>query len=221
MTLQQAAEVFVLPAAFDYGATLLWAISGALLGARYGYDIIGILVLATVSSTGGGLLRDGFFLQDGPPLLVRSPVYLALILLATALVLVLGKRVQRIKGFYALVSLVDAMGLGAYAVVGMNRASVLGLSVLGVALVGMVNAVGGSVLRSIVVAREPHLLRPGRLEAVAALIGCALFILLTHTFQASVKLSAWITIVVVFVVRALAVRYDIKTSALRGFESSA
>ena len=59
---------------FDYGATFLWAISGAVLGARRGFDVVGVLTVALVSAAGGGLLRDGFFMQDGPPrLLMPAP----------------------------------------------------------------------------------------------------------------------------------------------------
>lgn len=138
-----AADVFLLPPFFDYAATFLWGVSGALVGARRGYDVVGISILALVSATGGGLLRDGLFLHDGPPVLVRTPVYLALVVAATIVVVLFGKRVPRIKGFERLVSLVDGLGLGAYAVVGMNRATTLGFSLPGVILVGMVNAVGG------------------------------------------------------------------------------
>jgi uncharacterized membrane protein YeiH len=211
-------DVFLLPPTFDYGATFLWAVSGALLAARRGYDVIGITILALVSATGGGLLRDGFFLQDGPPLLVRSPVYLGLVVLATIFVVLFGKRVQRVRMFERLVSLVDALGLGAYAVVGMNRASALGLSLLGIVLVGMVNAVGGAVLRSVLIAREPHLFKPGTLEAVAALFGCAMFLLLTRTFGLNQTGAAWLTIATVFIIRALSVRYRIETKALPDFE---
>jgi uncharacterized membrane protein YeiH len=73
------AKAFLLPPFFDYSATFLWAISGAVLGARRGYAILGIITIALVSSTGGGLLRDGLFIQDGPPVLVRTQVYLWLI----------------------------------------------------------------------------------------------------------------------------------------------
>ena len=68
-------QTFLLPPYFDYSATFLWAISGVLLGARRGYAILGIGTVALVSSTGGGLLRDGIFLQ-AIPTLVRTPVYL-------------------------------------------------------------------------------------------------------------------------------------------------
>ena len=154
-------HIFLLPSFFDYGATFLWAVTGSLMGARRGYDFIGIFIVAMVSATGGGLLRDGIFLQNGPPVLVTSPFYLEIVLAGTLIVFFFGKRVEKIRGFESLVSLVDATGLGAYAVVGINRAMLLGLSLPGSVLVGMVNAVGGAILRSVIVAREPHLFKPG------------------------------------------------------------
>ena len=211
-------DTFLLPPFFDYGATFLWAVSGALLAARAGYDVVGIMILAMVSATGGGLLRDGLFLQDGPPVVVQSPVYLAIVVIATLFVLAFGKHVQRLKAFEVLVSLVDALGLGAYAVVGMNRASALGLSILGIGLVGLVNAVGGGVLRAVLMARESHLMRPGTLEAIPALAGCVVFLLLTRSIELNQTYAAWITIAIVFVLRAVAVRYGIRTRALPAFE---
>ena len=47
-------NIVLLSQGFDYSATLLWAVSGAMIGARKGYAILGIFVLALVSSTGGG-----------------------------------------------------------------------------------------------------------------------------------------------------------------------
>lgn len=81
------------------------------------------------------------------------------------------KPIKKLRAFETLVSLVDALGLGAYAVVGMSRASALRVSLLGILLVGLVNAVGGGVLRAVLMVREPQLFRPGKLEAMAALIG--------------------------------------------------
>ena len=210
-------HAFLLPPFFDYAATFLWAVSGALMGARRGYDFVGIFILSMVSATGGGLLRDGLFLQDGPPVLVRSNVYLGIVAAGTILVMSFGKRVEKFKGFEALVSLVDALGLGAYAVVGTNRAMILGLSLPGSVLVGMVNAVGGAILRSVLVAREPHLFKPGALEAAAALIGCGIFVLLVETSWLDETRAAWVTIAAVFVIRVLSVRYRLQTRALSDF----
>lgn len=210
--------MFLLPPFFDYAATFLWAVSGALVGARRGYDIIGVFMIAMVSATGGGLLRDGLFLHDGPPVLVRTPVYLGLVLAGTLVIVVFGKRVRLLRGFERLISVLDGLGLGAYAVVGMNRATAVGLDLLGVALVGMVNAVGGGVLRSVLTGREPHLFRPGKFEAVAALIGCCLYLTLTRTGWVTQTPAAWITIVCVFVVRVVSLTTPLETQPLRDFE---
>mgnify|MGYP003336957914 CR=1 FL=1 len=47
---------------YDLGATFFWGMSGAMLAARKGCDIVGIFIIAMVSATGGGLIRDGLFL---------------------------------------------------------------------------------------------------------------------------------------------------------------
>jgi uncharacterized membrane protein YeiH len=209
---------FLLPPYFDYSATFLWAISGALLGARKGYAILGIITVAIVSSVGGGLLRDGLFIQDGPPVILRTPGYLSLIALACVLVLCFGQRLQRMRHFRQVMSVIDAIGLGAYAVVGMNRAIVAGLSIPGVIVVGMINAVGGGILRDVLMRREPSMFQPGTLEEVLALIGCILFMVLVRGLNVSQYYAAWLIIIIVFVIRIIAIRYQIRSKPLRGFE---
>lgn len=209
---------FLLPVAFDYGATFLWAVSGALIAARKRYDIVGLFALALVSATGGGLLRDGLFLQQGPPVLVQTPVYLEIVLAAALTVWVFGRKLHKVPGFEELVGLVDAVGIGAYAVVGMSRANAAGLSLLGIALVGTVNAVGGGLLRDVAARREPELFRPGTFQALAALAGCIFFLLLTVLAGWAQTPAAWATIGLVAIIRILSVRLGLKTSAPRGFE---
>jgi uncharacterized membrane protein YeiH len=80
--------------AFDLVASFIWAASGALLAARRGFDVTGIFAVALVSSTGGGLLRDGLFLQAGPPALVRTPAYVVIAGGAALVVWLFGKRVE-------------------------------------------------------------------------------------------------------------------------------
>lgn len=208
---------FSLPPYFDYGATFLWALSGALLGARKGYAIPGILTVAFVSSVGGGVLRDGLFLQNGPPVVLRSSGYLLLIALATVLILIAGARIQRLRQLPHFLSLVDAIGLGAYAVVGMNLALAAKLSLPGVVLVGLVNAVGGGILRDVLLRREPSMFLPGTLEESLALLGCLLFVTLVKAQVTHQLLAAWITIGVIAVMRLLAIRYGIRSHPLQGF----
>jgi uncharacterized membrane protein YeiH len=211
---------FQLPPYFDYGATFLWAISGALIAARRGYDVAGILALALVSATGGGLLRDGIFLQQGPPALVRTPVYLLIVAGGALIVFLFGARIQKLSFLSRLINLVDALGLGAYAVVGMQLSLAAHLSLPGVALVGVVNAVGGGVLRDVLTRQEPEIFKPGTLMAAAALIACIVYLALEEFAKIPSDVAAWITIVVAFLIRALSVRFDVRTRPLSGFTSA-
>jgi uncharacterized membrane protein YeiH len=208
---------FDLPNIIDYTATLLWAVSGALVGARRGYDLSGITAVALVSSTGGGLLRDGLFLQQGPPALVQSPTYLLLILIAALGVGQFGHRVVRYRSFESMISLLDGVGIGAYAIVGLQLARSDGFDLSAAILVGIVNAVGGGVLRDLLVHREPDIFRPGIPTALAALFGCLVFLTLRRLLDLPIGISAWISIAAVFLMRYLALRHNFRTRSITGF----
>ena len=76
---------------YDLGATFFWGMSGAMLAARKGCDIVGIFIIAMVSATGGGLIRDGLFLPGwAAPKLIQTPDYLVTVTVVTAIVLALG-----------------------------------------------------------------------------------------------------------------------------------
>jgi uncharacterized membrane protein YeiH len=197
---------FALPIYFDYGATFLWAVSGALLAARRGYDPVGIFAIALVSATGGGLIRDGLFLQD-TPLVVRRPHYIAIVGAAVLIVVLGGRYVRRLRVFEETVALVDAVGLGAYAVVGVQMTAAKGLGYFAPVLVGVLNAVGGSLLRDVLMRQEPDIFKPGRLSATAALIGCVAFLFLSRATALDADRAAWIAIGLVFVVRLVSVRF--------------
>ncbi len=166
---------FVLPLHVDLGATFLFALSGALAAARRSYDPVGLFVLALVTGVGGGLLRDGLFLQQGPPAFTQEPMYLLVVAGASVLGYFFATALARIGG---LLFVVDALGLGAYAVVGAQKSLALGLGVAAAILVGVVNAVGGGLLRDVLVREEPFLFKPGDFYALVAAAGAGLFCLL-------------------------------------------
>ena len=87
---------FTPPLYFEYFALLLWGISGAIVGWRKGYDVVGVFVIAFVSSFGGGLLRDGLFLQRLPVVLI-DPTYLFILPVAVAGVTVFGRPLNRAR----------------------------------------------------------------------------------------------------------------------------
>lgn len=202
---------------FDLGASFIWAISGASLAARRGYDLTGICAIALVSSTGGGLIRDGLLLQAGPPALLLTPLYIIIAAVAATLVWTLGQQMQGLRAFTRFARVVDAIGLGAFAVVGMQLALRARLSLPGVVLVGVVNAVGGGVLRSLLLQETPEAFRPGELTALASLLGCVLHLALTLGLGVDPRPAAALTITFVALLRVGSVRFGFKTRAARGF----
>ncbi|HKU44444.1 MAG TPA: TRIC cation channel family protein [Polyangiales bacterium] len=200
----------------DLGASIIWATTGALRAAKQRYDLAGLFAIALVSSTGGGLLRDGLFLQAGPPALIRTPVYIAIAAAASLLVWAFAHRAQAWWLLDRVSNIADAFGLGGFAVVGMQLSAALDVNVVGAMLVGVVNAVGGGILGSLLMREVPEVFRPGHWMALAVLPGCVLYETLTVGFGVGSNLAAVPTLLLVAVLRWLSIRYSFRTSPPRG-----
>jgi len=208
--------VFQIPPIFDYVATFMWASSGALVGIRKHFDVIGVFVVALLSSLGGGLVRDALFLQR-TPVLLTDPVYLPLIGLTTLLLTLFTVPLTRLlKGetVRKIVDLIDAIGIPIFAVLGMQLAEGQNLTVFGVVFVGVVNGTAGGLLRDVVVGDVPAILRPGQFVTLFLLLVCVVFIVLKRHAAVSAPQAAWAAIGTFFVLRALAVRFNWKTRSL-------
>ena len=208
--------VFQVPPFFDYVATFMWASSGALVGIRKHFDVIGVFVVALLSSLGGGLMRDALFLQR-TPVLLTDPVYLPLIGLTTLLLTLFTVPLTRLlKGetVRKLVDLIDAIGIPIFAVLGMQLAEGQNLTLFGVVFVGLVNGTAGGLARDVVVGDVPAILRPGQFVTLFLLLVCMVFILLKRHAGVSAPQAAWVAIGAFFVLRALAVRFNWKTRSL-------
>jgi uncharacterized membrane protein YeiH len=199
---------FSLPIYFDLGATFLYALTGALMAVRRRYDIVGLFVLALVTGVGGGLIRDGIFIQDGPPLAMKDERYLYVVIAGCLAAALFSHRIDRLqKGFL----FADALGLGAYAVVGVERSLNAGLSEVAAIMVGVINASGGGLLRDVLVREEPLVFKPGQLYVLAALLGAAMFDVLIVHFNRPVESAALLAVGSTFVFRLLAIIFNWKT----------
>ena len=166
-------------------------------------------MLAFVTGVGGGLLRDAIFLAQLPVVMSDARFLWAVL----AAVLVGGLAQALAARFDNLLAYVDALAIGVYAVYGANKSLVAGAAPEAAVLVGLCNAVGGGLLRDVIVREEPLLLRPGQLYFVATLVGCAGFVLLSHYYGYDVELAAYAAIAVTLVLRVLAIRFDWRTTA--------
>jgi uncharacterized membrane protein YeiH len=202
---------FALPIDFDLVAILVVGVTGALAAMKRGYDVVGLFALTFVTALGGALIRDAVFLQQGPPALTTDSRYILAVLLAGFTGMLLGERIER---FGAWIAWLDAIGLGTYGVVGVQKSLAAGLSIGAAILVGVVNAVGGGLLRDVLVREEPLVFRPGQFYVLAALAGCALFPLLTLKTPLNAWHAAIASILFTFVVRILSYHFNWRTGAI-------
>lgn len=206
------AAVFFLPAWFDLGATFAFAVTGAIAGIKRGHDIVGVFFLALATGLGGGLIRDGVFLPGtgATPLLV-DPRYIGAVIAGTIVAASFGSHVRRVR---RVIALIDALGLGAYAAFGTQKALLAGLAVPAAVLVGVINAAGGGLLRDLLVREEPLVFRPGQFYALAAVAGAVTFVFLHVQLGISPPAAAGGAIVVTFTVRALSIVFNWRTTAV-------
>ncbi|OOG24776.1 hypothetical protein B1C78_08095 [Thioalkalivibrio denitrificans] len=202
------ADTFTLPMYFDLGAVFVFALSGVVVAIRKGYDIVGMFFLALATGAGGGLIRDGLFLQQGPPLFATNPEYLGAIAVATGVGLLFGDHAFfNRRG----VAIIDAAGIGGFAVVGIELSLAAGLSIPTALLVGVINGVGGSVIRDVLAGDPPLILRPGQFYALAVLGGCACYMAMTQWLGLAVALAGWLTVLITFAIRMLSIEFNWST----------
>lgn len=204
-------DSFQIPVAFDLAATVAFALTGAMAARRRGYDIVGLFFLALASGLGGGLIRDGLFIQQGPPALMTDGRYLWAVLGGGAAGAFLGERLTRLN---RAIAVFDALGLGAYAVFGVQKSLAAGLAIPAAVLVGVINAAGGGVLRDILTREEPLVFKPGQFYVLIALAGAIAYVFLTHQTRLPATAAALIAIGLTFVLRLLTIIFNWKTSAI-------
>ena len=201
---------FHLPAWFDLGATFAFALTGAIAGIRRGYDIVGVFFLALATGLGGGLIRDGIFIPSHEPTpLLSDPRYIQLVVAATIVSALFGRHIKRVR---RVVALIDALGLGAYAAFGTQKALQAGLAVPAAVLVGVINAAGGGLLRDILTREEPLVFRPGQFYVLTAMAGAVVFVFLSVRLEWSATPAAGAAIAVTFVFRVLTIVFNWRTS---------
>ena len=153
-----------------------------------------------MSSLGGGLLRD-VLLGDTPPAALQDWRYLAAPIPAALVVFFRASGVQRLR---RALNVLDAVGLGLFAVAGTEKALRAGLGVLASMVIGVTAAVGGGVIRDVLLREIPVILRR-EIYATAALIGAGV-VALGNQLDLRRTPVAIVAVLVVCVVRLLALR---------------
>ena len=157
----------------DLIGVAVFAVSGALAAGRKRLDLLGVVVIAAMTAVGGGTLRD-VLLNRHPVFWITDSKYLYVILVS-ALMTVLYVRALPVPGDALLVA--DALGLATFALSGAQIAEAAGHPAIVVVLMGTMTGVAGGVLRDVLTAEIPLILRRD-VYATAAIAGIALYLLL-------------------------------------------
>jgi uncharacterized membrane protein YeiH len=188
----------------DLFGTMAFAVTGAFRAIEHRSDIVGIIILATITGVAGGVLRDIVFGRI-PPLAVTNPLYL-IITVTTAVTLFFLYRT--LKKHWNLFLKFDAIGLGVFTVIGATFAyNLVGLNFLVMAFSGLLTAIGGGILRDVFVNEVP-IVFVKELYASASFVGVVTFFGLLLVANLDLNVAAISSIVAATGLRLLAMRYD-------------
>lgn len=194
--------LFVIPLWAELLAVGIGAAQGALFAAQFRdrrLDLLGVAIIGIATGFGGGILRDVVLAQVPAAL---SSNWVLIVATGAALVGMLLERV--LARAQVLVNVLDALTIGLFCAIGTTKALAIGLPEVPAVFVGVLSAVGGSILRDLLLNLPIALMHVGSLYAVAAVAGATTLVTLLQ-FGVPVFAAASICVVLTFGVRVLAV----------------
>jgi uncharacterized membrane protein YeiH len=187
----------------DLLGIFVFAISGALLGVRRGFDVIGLIVLAESTALGGGILRD-LIIGATPPAAFVQTTYLVTPILAAALTFFVHRQINRIN---SAMLIFDAGGLGLFTVAGTVKALAYGLGPVQAVALGVTTAVGGGILRDVLANEVPTILRPDSELYVTPALVASTVVAVAWSIEGENPLVAILAALVAFALRLAALHY--------------
>lgn len=186
----------------DIIGTAAFATSGALVGIKNRLDLFGVFVLAVITASGGGLIRD-VILGNSLPVFFTQPKYLITIIISTVATYLAYRYINRLL---IVIKIFDAAGLGVFTVLAANKGVVLHLPLIGVLFIAVLTGIGGGIMRDILVNDVPMVFR-SEIYALASILGALCFYFLYDRID--VNLDVYVCVFVTFMIRSTAVYFNI------------
>ena len=204
--------------------TIAFAASGAMIAIRKELDLFGIIMLGTITAVGGGILRD-IIIGRIPPNTFVNPVYIATAALTSVLLFIIFYKApslldsKHIGTFEKILNIFDAIGLGAFTVIGIDAGIDKGYGEYLFLLIflGVTTGIGGGIMRDRRAGEIPYVLKK-QIYACASIAGACLYVIFLQFSQS--YLSMLISALLVVVVRMLASKFDWNLPAVRINSSS-
>jgi uncharacterized membrane protein YeiH len=187
----------------DLTGTFVFAISGAAAAKQRRLDLFGICAVAFTVACGGGIIRD-LCIGAVPPAGLTNWKYMVAAIVATGMTISLYPVVQLLN---RPVLFFDALGLSLFAVTGAQKALAFGHNAQVAILLGVLTAVGGGVLRDVLLNRVPVILEK-EIYASAALAGAVIVVLGDHLKILSTDWISIIALITCFLIRILALHHN-------------
>ena len=188
----------------------VFAASGALAAVRRSLDPIGVLVLAIVTATGGGTLRD--VLMDRHPIFwISSPWYIGVSALAAAAT---WFWVRKYPPPDRALQYADALGLAFFSIAGAQIAEAGGLKPFAATIMGALTGCAGGLIRDVLVAEIPLVFRQSELYVTACIAGVALYFCLA-ALGVSGEVSSVMGMATSALIRLASIRWSITLPVLR------
>lgn len=195
-------STFQTPILIDLIAVGVGSLQGAMFAAGFKrIDLLGVAIIGIASGIGGGFLRD--VLLSVTPVAFSNNLYLVTASLAALLGMFLHRLFLRVD---PLITMLDAITIGLFGAIGTTKALAMGLPVVPALFIGAVSAVGGGVLRDLMLNIPIALMHVGSLYAIATLVGSGVLVVLL-TFGVDVFVAGIACVLVTTILRLLAVRY--------------
>ena len=195
----------------DYIGTFAFAISGIRLASAKRFDWFGAYVVGLATAIGGGTIRD--ILLDVTPFWMLQPAYLIVTGLALGFVIAFGKYVIRLNNTFFIF---DAIGLGLFAVVGIEKSLACGFPIWVAIIMGMTTGAAGGVIRDVFINEVPLIFRK-EIYALACVFGGFVYYA-CMLLGAEPVLTQLIAATGVIVARLLAVKFHISLPVLKGHD---
>ena len=196
---------FVIPLWADLLAIGIGSVQGALFAAQFRdrrLDLLGVAIIGIATGFGGGILRDVLLSQV--PAALTSNWYLVVATGAALVGMLLERLISRLG---PLVTVLDALTIGLFGAIGTTKALSAGLPEVPAVFVGVLSAVGGSILRDLLLNRPIALMHVGSLYAVAAVVGTGSLAIMLD-LGVPVFVAATICVALTFGVRVHAVAFN-------------
>ena len=187
----------------DLAGIGVFAVSGALAAGRKRLDLLGVFVLASVTAIGGGTIRD--LLLDRPPVWLSDATYLIVVSVAVAITFAY---VRWRRPPLASLLVADALGLALFSVAGAQIAENAGVPAAAVVVLGTVTGVGGGVIRDVLSAEIPFVLRRGNLYASTVIVGVTAYLAL-ESIGVARQTASLTGMALIAAVRFAAIRWEL------------